>query len=266
MPRKKKFDLDKEVPFNGTPTTTRLCKDMAKRSTDKTGKSTCFLLFSRGKDALATALFLRRFFSRVIPVHFTLVPGLRFVNESLEFYEKVFGWKALRFLMPYGMARGIGNMQWQYEEDEDIVYSELDLWDFEYYNVIDLLKKELGLPERVWTAEGYLMSDSIFRRMSLNKNKGKDVDTRTFYPIYDWTPTQVLEMSSQYDLPLSPDYLMSGRTLCGVPHPQMFERIEELYPDDFEKLKLYYPFLEASMARKSFRIRQKLKKQNTSVI
>jgi hypothetical protein len=45
------------------------------------------LSFSAGKDALAAALALREHYEEVVPFYMYLVPGLPFVEESLDYYE-----------------------------------------------------------------------------------------------------------------------------------------------------------------------------------
>lgn len=52
---------------------------------------TILLSFSRGKDSLAAYVQLRRHGFRIVPVHYYLVPGLSFIRESLDYYERVFG-------------------------------------------------------------------------------------------------------------------------------------------------------------------------------
>jgi len=59
------------------------------------------LSFSAGKDALAAALALREHYEEVVPFYMYLVPGLPFVEESLDYYErKLFGRPVLRVPHP----------------------------------------------------------------------------------------------------------------------------------------------------------------------
>lgn len=55
------------------------------------GDSTVLLSFSAGKDAIATWVALRESgFSRILPFYLYLVPELQFVEESLQYFERVF--------------------------------------------------------------------------------------------------------------------------------------------------------------------------------
>jgi hypothetical protein len=59
------------------------------------------LSFSAGKDALAAALALREHYEEVVPFYMYLVPGVTFVEESLDYYErKLFGRPVLRVPHP----------------------------------------------------------------------------------------------------------------------------------------------------------------------
>ena len=51
---------------------------------------TALLAFSRGKDAIATWLQLRRYFEDIRPIWFYLVPGLEFEDESIDYFERKF--------------------------------------------------------------------------------------------------------------------------------------------------------------------------------
>lgn len=58
------------------------------------------LAFSTGKDAIAAWLALREKFDAVHPYYLYLVPGLEFVEESLDYYERFFGTKIVRLPHP----------------------------------------------------------------------------------------------------------------------------------------------------------------------
>ena len=70
-----------------------LCERISKESDGVT-----FLGFSRGKDSIAAWIYLKRFFKRIIPFHCASVPHLKFVDDSLEYYEDFFATKVHRFL------------------------------------------------------------------------------------------------------------------------------------------------------------------------
>lgn len=67
------------------PNSDALCEHIRRES------DTVLLSFSRGKDSIAAYVKLRKHGFRIVPVHYYLVPGLSFIEESLRYYEQVFG-------------------------------------------------------------------------------------------------------------------------------------------------------------------------------
>ena len=90
---------------------------------------TCFLGFSRGKDSIAAWLQLRKFFTRIIPFHCASVPHLGFVDASLDYYERVFQTKILRY-MDGACLEALGTLYWQPPDSEPDIDG-MDLWKFD---------------------------------------------------------------------------------------------------------------------------------------
>lgn len=230
--------------FTGTKTSAEWCEAFAEDC-----EGVCTFAFSRGKDSIAAFLYLKDFFDKIIPYHLALIPGLRFVNESLEYYENVLDTEIERYMMHIATSEGLDRQFFQDPYDAG-VNSELDMWKYEFAHVNNMIRKERGLPEG-WGAESVLSSDSLVRRIAINKSGPFSAKRGMFFPIADWTPTQVLEYTKH--LALAPDYLMSGRTLCSIPNADMMDRMEEHYPDDAEKVKKWFPLVRAQNARNHFR-------------
>ena len=58
------------------------------------------LAFSTGKDAVAAYLAIRDHFEEVVPYYLYLVPGLEFVDEQIDMYERQFGFKVTQLPHP----------------------------------------------------------------------------------------------------------------------------------------------------------------------
>lgn len=72
--------------------------------------------FSRGKDSIACALGIRHRLN-IVPMHFIAVPGLEFVEESLDYYErKLFHRHILRLPHP-ALYRHLNNGLFQTARD-----------------------------------------------------------------------------------------------------------------------------------------------------
>ena len=232
-------------PFDGTPESRSLCEAIAAA----TG-GVCFLGFSRGKDSIAAWLYLRKFFSRIIPFHCASVPGLSFVDESLRYYEKAFGTSILRF-MDGAVTAAIDNLIWQPPGSEDEVNA-MELWHFDKHDIIETLQKEMNLP-RAWCAFGINLSDSIDRRIYVSKNKGRNPERMTFYPCWDWSKAQIVQTVRVAGLNLPADYRMAARSMAAVPSYRHLLRMEAMFPEDFRRVEAAFPMIRAELARQWFR-------------
>ena len=228
-----------------TPGSDRLCREISEAS----GR-VCFLGFSRGKDSIAAWLQLRRFFDRVIPFHCASVPGLRFVDESLDYYERWFGVSILR-LMDGSVFGALNELAFQLLSGE----AEIDaagFWSYSKHEILGLLREKYSLP-RAWCAFGINMTDSIDRRVYVAKIEGRNENRRTFYPCWDWSRGQILQVISESGIRLPRDYLFANRTLADVPNVRHLERMLKLAPADFERVEMFFPLIAARLARNRFR-------------
>lgn len=236
----------------GTPESDRLCRFISKLTDGVT-----ILAFSRGKDSLAAWLYLRNFFDNIIPIHCALVPGLSFVDRSLDYYENWFGVKIRRYLASRCFADGLAAYQFQQISDLDLIdthKSNILDWTFEVRDVIRMVADSLDFPN-YWGSMGYSMYDSLDRISWIGRIKGLHEKHRVFYPCWNWKPNQVKEYVSSFDISLPEDYLLTNRTIDSVPTERNLIKMKELYPEDYELCKLWFPVIEARIARQEFRKR-----------
>lgn len=229
----------------GTSASDALCAAIAAES-----RGTCLLGFSRGKDSVAAWLQLRRFFSRVIPFHCATVPTLSFADRSLEYYESVFDTPIERYVDPE-FATAVDDLVYQPCEDIPAIEA-LDLWSYSKHQLADCLRFKHGVPN-AWCAFGINASDSLDRRVYVLDSGGRNDNHRTFYPCFDWTREQILSLIDSAGIRLADDYLVSSRSLAGVPGLRNLPRMEDVFPDDFARIEAAYPFIRAALARNEFR-------------
>lgn len=231
----------------GTAASRRACMEAARHSGD-----TIILAFSRGKDSVAAWLWLAEFFPRVVPFHLAAVPGLGFVERSLSHYETFFGRKIDRYVSSELVA-GLSQLIYQPPHAEDWI----DAIGFEPHtidSVVADVRRRHGCP-RAWVAYGISRSDSIVRRSARKYDGGYSLPRRTLYPCFDWPKAQVLAAVEAGGCGLPEDYLMSNRTLsAAVPAERHLPRMRELFPEDYERVKFFYPLIEARLARNEFRM------------
>lgn len=226
----------------------RLCERIAA----ETG-GVCLLGFSRGKDSIAAWLHLRRYFKTIVPFHVSSIPGLGFVDRSLDYYENFFQTKIHRIAS--GEVLGfIGAMLFQPPGcDEEI--ADLDPWPYDNADVVRYLRVKLKMPG-AWCAWGINASDSLDRRVYVTQYKGRLPRKRSFYPNWDWKRDRIMAWIKAAGVKLPGDYLLSNRTVASVPLWRCLYRMERVFPEDFRRVEAVFPLIRAELAKNIFRKRQ----------
>lgn len=238
-----------EIPaelLEETPESRALCERIAEES-----EGVCLLGFSRGKDSIAAWLHLRRHFKRIIP--FCAGLDLPFVERSLKYYEEFFQTPILRFVAG-DLPTAINGMVYQPPECE----GDIDILDASPYSMTDIvrrLRSDLDLP-RVWCAWGINASDSLDRRVYVMQYKGRLPRRKSFYPNFDWKRDRIMAWIRAAGVKLPDDYIISNRTISGIPIFREVAMMKEKLPEDYKALKEIFPLADALLARQEFRIRR----------
>ena len=244
-----------DVSFiRGNPESDQLCREIAR----ETG-GVCLLSFSRGKDALAAWLNLSRFFSRIIPFTCAAIPHIPFADEYLAYLERIFGTHVIR-LQDSGLYSMVNALRFQLPHDEEWING-ATLPEYDPQDVASTIRAHLGLP-RAWTAYGLNASDSIDRMITVRQCHGRYYGTRSFYPNFDWTHSQIMECLRRSNIRLSDEYHIASRSFAGSPMPHTVAAIARRDPDLFRRLELFYPLLKASLCRTEWRNEKCLPKKN----
>lgn len=233
--------------FNGTPETDKLCREMAELC-----EGVCVFGFSGGKDGLAAWLYLRNYFERIIPYHLYYIPGLKFIERSLKYYEDFFETKIERYLMWEGLPQLLYRGSFQTKRDWETIKEAGDFWFYSHRDVGYMVAEKHGLPH-TWVGLGFSMYDSLDRIKWVRDCKGKHDKHDSFYPCWNWKTSQILEYISQNNCSLGEDYLISGRSFTDVLDLSMLCNMRDKYPEDFETVKKWFPLIEARIARNEFR-------------
>lgn len=205
--------------------------------------------FSMGKDSLAAWLWLRETAPEIemIPYFLFWCPGLQFVERSLAYYEQALGIRIIRLPHPlfYRMLRSLA---YQPPERAGRIMA-LDLPEFDYADIDDLLAIDRGLPEDVFCVVGMRVADNL-QRLRLIRQMGAlgFRHRRYYYAIWDWKIEQVANIIRRHDIALPPDYLHWGRTLAAYDF-QFLAPLKRAFPDDYGRLLNWFPLLEAELFR-----------------
>lgn len=208
------------------------------------GKS--LLSFSRGKDSIAAYLAIRDRIE-VVPFHLILVPGLSFVDESLDLYERrLFGRRILRFPHP-AFYRWLNESLYQTPERAEVIAA-AQLPNFGYADVNALVAEQEGLSPAVFTAVGMRSADSPLRRLAF-RNYGPIRDqTKLWYPVWDWNKARLIEEITRAGVSLPDDYLIWGRTFDGL-DAQFLVSLKRQRPQDYARILVWFPLVDVEVWR-----------------
>lgn len=219
-------------------------EELCKKVREITG-NTVILMFSCGKDAIGCYYQLKKHFDNIILVYQYLHPDLSFVNESLDYFEKKFGHKIYR--VPHvGLFRIINEHIFQSPEHSDVI-DFLGIPNHKYEEYYDCLREDFNC-ENAFVALGVRGNDSPLRRMSIKVSGPIQKHKRSFFPIYDWTNDDLRACFKENNIKLPIDYELFGKSFDGVGY-RYIKPIKEHFPEDYEKLKQFFPLIELEILR-----------------
>ena len=232
----------------------RMCDEVCEEVAKET--DTVLLSFSCGKDSISTWLQIQPFFKRVIPYYLYTVPHLGFVDRALAYYEDFFQTRIYRYPHPSGLKMlRHGMFGAPFESEYWIFESQIGYTMYDYRQLEDVIRACEGVPQEAYAAIGVRAGDSITRRVNIKQNGAVRPGLKTFYPIAYYEPDDLCDMLEASGIKLPPDYHMFQRSFDGF--AEMYTRpIRDYYPEDFEKIKKYFPLVDADIFRREVRKRR----------
>lgn len=200
----------------------------------------CILSFSRGKDSIVSWLKLKRFFKIIVPVYLYSIRGLSFVEDSIKYYEDFFKTRILQMPHP-SYYRWFNKFVFQAPDNLWKIES-LGLPDFTYDDVFDIIREKCGI-KAAFGATGVRSSDSVMRRMIINKYGPLNWKRKTFFPVFDYKKEDLVHELNGSGIHLPVDYLWFGRTFDGIDY-RFISVIKEKSPGDYEKIINMFPLVE----------------------
>jgi 3'-phosphoadenosine 5'-phosphosulfate sulfotransferase (PAPS reductase)/FAD synthetase len=209
--------------------------------------------FSRGKDSLATYLALRDKFDRIACYTYEVVPGLEFVEDSLQYYEQKMGMHIHRYPAP-GLFRLLNNAVYQPHDRLDLI-ARLDLPPITHNLLQEFACGDAGLDyEKVYNAVGMRSKDSVQRAFSIQHNGTINHSRRIYYPIHDWDKQQVIDIIKNAGWKLPIDYRYFSASFDGL-YLKFLYPIKLYFPRDYEKICTWFPYAELECLRYEAAIR-----------
>lgn len=204
------------------------------------------LAFSLGKDAVAAWLAIRPHFERVIPVYMYPVPGLEFVAESIDYYERFFGERIIQ--MPHPSLHRWLNGHVFRPPQQCIVVEQAGLPGHDYTDVFTAVKEDHGLPETMLYATGVRAADSPMRRIAINTHGAITWSQGKYHPVWDWKKADLLEAFRKSGVRLAKDYAVFGRTFDGI-DVRFLAPMKKHFPRDYARLLEWFPLAELELYR-----------------
>lgn len=219
---------------------------------------TLVVAFSRGKDSCALLCTLldwnrrhpERAF-RLVPYHAIPIPGLRFVEDSLRFYERFFGLRILRVPHPgfydflvYGHFQSPPHAAWLIAHPV-LPYSEHELHEMIVY--------DQRLPEHTIVVTGVRAADSPHRMVALRTHGpiASGRNPRTAHPIWHYRKHDVIRVLAWHHCPLPIDYRWFGRTFDGIDY-RFLRPLAQYAPEDYRRVLEWFPLAELEMLRREW--------------
>lgn len=209
-------------------------------------QSQTLLAFSLGKDAVAAWLRIRSHFDRVIPVYMYLVPGLEFVQESIDYYEQFFGERIIQ--MPHPSLHRWLNEHIFRPPEQCAVVEQAGLPDHTYEQVFQAVRQDHGLPADMLYATGVRAADSPMRLVAIKTHGPINQNGLKYHPVWDWKKSDLLREFRHAGVKLAPDYRVFGRTFDGM-DVRFLGPMKRHFPRDYQRVLEIFPLAELELFR-----------------
>lgn len=202
------------------------------------GQSTICVGVSGGKDSLATFDLCHQVFGpgNVHGYFLYLTPGLRCEERYVRFVENKYNVPIHRLRHP-DMAR---YMRESHLSDVRPEVESLIRRHFKWGDVEAIMRRRTGVE---WFAYGHRVCDSLQRRAMIQRHAGIIEKRSVCYPLWDWSPRDVLSYLRSKGLPIPPTMgSRIDRTSGIAPHSvECLLWLKKNYPDDLERLLAVFP-------------------------
>jgi len=201
---------------------------------------------STGKDSVAAALVLKDLGVRFIPFFFFHVPDLEFVNRNVEHVQDFIGVEIIQ--LPHPMLYDYLRHQ-DFQPEPMVEYLEdMQFPKLTFEDLIDSHMASIGDPGGRYDVVGMRAAESFNRRMVFKKTGHIDHEKLKVYPIADWKKSDVVSFLGKKGYTLTDDYKIWNRSFDGLKYQFLFG-VKKHYPDDWERLKEYFPLLDLELFR-----------------
>lgn len=204
------------------------------------------LAFSCGKDAIASWIALADSGVEVVPYYLYYLPGLQFVEATLDRMEQQLGRRIHRYPHP-SLYRWLNGLVFQAPERIATIEA-ARLPEPTYQQLVDLIRRDLNMPADTWVADGVRSADSIVRRMSIIRHGPMKAKGRKVSVIWDWRKAEVMARIADAGIALPPDYEWFGRSFDGIDY-RFLEPLSRHSPADYRRILDWFPLADLELVR-----------------
>jgi len=202
--------------------------------------------FSTGKDSVVGLDMLIKAGIEPLPIFFYQVPNLQFVENNLKIYEDYFKIKIARMPHPI-LYDHINHQDWQ-PYNKAVTIGQFDLGAISFKMMTEMYLKSNNIKGFEYDCACMKMADSINRRLLLAKKPDIDDKEKRIYLTKYFTKSEIFDYIKKNNIPLTKDYEIFGISWDGLAYHFLYG-IKKFYANDFEKIKEYFPLIEAEILR-----------------
>ncbi len=194
------------------------------------------VMFSTGKDSIVTLDLCCKFIPNIKIVHLYFIPGLSYRERFLEYYSKRYNIKIEQYPQ-VDVSRILHNNTFSNSQKkiDKLKQTDIELFLRKTYNISYL-------------AYGYRKQESLQRRGHLTSCEGFEKKFKRFFPVADWSTNDIFNYIKKEKLPLPVEYSYGFRDINFFEGKSLIWLYNN-YPEDYQKVKNMYPFIEAELLR-----------------
>lgn len=236
-----------ELIANGVPSSTQLLDRL-----EEEGKPV-ILNFSRGKDSLAVWHKLAERGIEAIPVHKSIVPGLKFIRDDLDRYEQYFQVK-IHDLPSDRFYQMLNEHVFQPPERCAILEAAqlpfpADMGKEEMRMLWDQTIRETYATPTTFAVSGVAAADSATRMLAIKKYGPVNEKKLRMMPLWDHTRKDMWAIVHEHpEIPVGIDYEWYPRSFDGLRYDYL-KAIKDNAPEDYDHIKSWFPLIDLELTR-----------------
>jgi hypothetical protein len=195
--------------------------------------------YSGGKDSLAVMELCAKTFETVIAFHMYFVPGLKVVEEPLQYARERWGVEVMYY--PH----------WAFFKSfKSGLYCDPGRYfdDIPDYNLAQIHAQAAVDTGIQLIAHGGKKADGLWRKWALLHHQNKPYEV--IYPVVEWTKYDVFAYLKAQGIPI-PDSAGKRANGIGLDTPTLLWLHDE-HPEDFATLETYFPYIRAVVYRREW--------------